>query len=415
MSAPDRRPAVRLVMVTGANNNKVYEMAENGDGTFTARFGRIGAALQERTYPVARWDATYRAKTRKGYADVTALAAEAEDAGFAIGDPEVAALVDRLRAAADAALRAQYLVAPNAVSARQVAEAQAHLDALAGLAADLAGTTADPEAVAAFDRRLLDLYTAIPRKMADVRAHLLAERLDAASVPDLLDAEQEALDRMAQRVRLGDAAATEPPTLLDAFGFDLRPVTEAAVLKRVRTMMGGEAHRLARVVEIVHPRLRDQFEARVRLARDGRTKLLWHGSRSENWLSILEAGLCLNPARAVITGKMFGFGLYFASSFGKSLGYTSLRGAAWAGGGGDRGYLALYDVHLGKSLTVRKHEPWCYDLTAETLKQRAFLSRCGIGWYDSLHARAGQMLRHDEFVVYDEGQVCPRYLVEVTA
>ena len=80
--APDRRPAVRLVMVTSENNNKVYEMAENGDGTFTARFGRIGARLQERTYDASRWDATYRAKTRKGYTDITALTAEEGDGGF---------------------------------------------------------------------------------------------------------------------------------------------------------------------------------------------------------------------------------------------------------------------------------------------------------------------------------------------
>ncbi|MEM0964315.1 MAG: ADP-ribose polymerase, partial [Bacteroidota bacterium] len=101
MPAPDRRPAVRLVMVTRANNNKVYEMAENDDGTFTARYGRIGASLQERVYPISRWDATYRAKCRKGYADVTALAAEHDDDGFDVSDPDVAALVDRLRAAAD--------------------------------------------------------------------------------------------------------------------------------------------------------------------------------------------------------------------------------------------------------------------------------------------------------------------------
>ena len=403
MSAPDRRPAVRLVMVTGANNNKVYEMAENGDGTFTARFGRIGSTLQEKTYPVARWDATYRAKTRKGYADVTALAAEAEDEGFAIDDATVAALVDRLRAAADAAL-AQYLVTPSGVTARQVAEAQAHLDALVALAGRLAGSGAAP----AFDRRLLDLYTAIPRKMADVRDHLLGERLVAEDVPALLEAEQEALDRMAQRVRLADVP--ERPTLPDALGFDLRPVTDPAVLRRIRKMMGREADRLGAVVEVVHPRLHDQFEAHLRAARSRRTEWLWHGSRSENWLSILEIGLCLNPARAKVNGKMFGHGLYFASSFRKSLGYTSLRGAAWTGHVSDRGYLAVCEVHLGKALAVRKHEPWCHGLTAEGLAQRGVFAR-----YDSLHAEAGLMLRHDEFVVYDEAQVCPRHLVEVTA
>ena len=54
-------------------------------------------------------------------------------------------------------------------------------------------------------------------------------------------------------------------------------------------------------------------------------KQLWHGSRNENWFSILENGLQLNP-NAIITGKMFGKGIYFAPSSNKSWNYTSYRG-----------------------------------------------------------------------------------------
>ena len=39
--------------------------------------------------------------------------------------------------------------------------------------------------------------------------------------------------------------------------------------------------------------------------------LLWHGSRTENWWSIFKNGLTLNN-NAIVTGKMFGQGLYFA-------------------------------------------------------------------------------------------------------
>ena len=201
---------------------------------------------------------------------------------------------------------------------------------------------------------------------------------------------------------LGDGEAARP-TLLDALGVDLRRVTDEAVLARVRSMMGAHADRLQRVVEVVHPAQRARFEAHVAAARRKTTRLLWHGSRSENWLSILETGLVLNPARAVITGKMFGHGLYFASDFQKSL-----RGAFWTGQAADRGFLALYDVHVGSPLVVTKHDAWCYELTADRLGQRRLF-----GTPDSLHARAGTMLRHDEIVVYREAQACPRYLVEV--
>ncbi|MEM0964289.1 MAG: ADP-ribose polymerase, partial [Bacteroidota bacterium] len=223
-----------------------------------------------------------------------------------------------------------------------------------------------------------------------------------------LDSEQEALDRMAQRVRLADAP--ERPTLLDALGFDLRPVTDETVLADIRRRMGHDAGRLERVTEVVHPKLRERFQGHVRSTWRSRTSLLWHGSRSENWLSILEGGLQLHPERAQITGKMFGYGLYFASSFQKSLGYTSARGAVWAGQRSDRGHLALCEVHLGRSLKVHRHESWCYELNGDALAKRAALVP-----YDSLHACAGQMLRHDEYIVYNEAQVLPRYLVEVSA
>ena len=399
--APDRRPALRLVMVTGANNNKVYEMADNGDGTFTARYGRIGARLQERAYPMARWATTYRQKVRKGYTDVTALSSEEGDDGFAIDDPSVAALIDALRAAADERLRAQYLVAPDAVGPRQVERAQACLAALTAQAARLD----TPEAVAAFDAALLELYTVIPRAMGDVRDHLVGERLAADAVAAHLDGEQEALDRMAQRVRLREGGTR--PTLLEALGVDLAPVRDAASLRQIRRAMGDEADHLHAAWTVHHPAQRARFEAHVAQARSSTTRLFWHGSRTENWLSILEQGLRLNP-RARINGKMFGQGLYFASEFRKSLGYTSIHGAVWAGQGRGTGFMALYDVHVGRALTVRRHEPWCSQLDAARLAARRPFRRP-----DSVHARAGRMLRHDEHVVYHEAQVCPRYLVEV--
>ena len=64
-------------------------------------------------------------------------------------------------------------------------------------------------------------------------------------------------------------------------------------------------------------------------------KLLWHGSRNENWMSIISNGLILNP-NAVITGKMFGQGIYFAPKSRKSFGYTSYDGSYWARGNSKR-------------------------------------------------------------------------------
>ncbi len=232
--APDRRPAVRLVMVTSDNNNKVYEMAENGDGTFTARFGRIGARLQERVYPASRWDTTYRAKTRKGYTDITALAAEEAADGFAVAD------ADRRRAGGPAPCRGRRR------AARAVPRRPGAVERAAG------GRGAGPPRRARRPGRAPRAPGARPR----FRPCRALRRAPARPVPDdpardgqrprpparpgprrpdrladVLDAEQEALDRMAQRVRLGDAPDA-PRRSSTPRRFDLRPVTDEATLAR---------------------------------------------------------------------------------------------------------------------------------------------------------------------------------------
>jgi len=52
--------------------------------------------------------------------------------------------------------------------------------------------------------------------------------------------------------------------------------------------------------------------------------LLWHGSGLSNWCSIIKNGFLLpNTLKNVIlTGKMFGSGIYFSNMCSKSIGYT---------------------------------------------------------------------------------------------
>ena len=76
-----------------------------------------------------------------------------------------------------------------------------------------------------------------------------------------------------------------------------------------------------------------------------KTKLFFHGSKNENFWSILKNGLLLNP-RAAVTGKLLGNGTYFADKAIKSFNYTSLRGTTWAHGNSSVGYLAIFAVAI---------------------------------------------------------------------
>lgn len=57
---------VRLECTTDGHN-KFYEMTENGDGTFTARYGAIGTTGATKVYPMSKWPDIYNSKIHKGY------------------------------------------------------------------------------------------------------------------------------------------------------------------------------------------------------------------------------------------------------------------------------------------------------------------------------------------------------------
>lgn len=129
-------------------------------------------------------------------------------------------------------------------------------------------------------------------------------------------------------------------------------------------------------------------------------KFLWHGSRNENWYSIITNGLLLHPD-AIITGKMFGHGIYFAPSFTKSFGYTSARGSYWAKGNSSNCFMGIYKTAYGNP----------YFATSSGSYSKSQLEKKNA---HCLHARASQsFLRNEEIVFYDENAMTISYLFEI--
>merc|ERR1719154_99717 len=74
-------------------------------------------------------------------------------------------------------------------------------------------------------------------------------------------------------------------------------------------------------------------------------KLLWHGTKLANMISILSKGMMVDAPYAEVTGRAFGDGTYFADIFDKSYNYT---GGLNTGGQ----YMLLCDVDLGRCKVV---------------------------------------------------------------
>ena len=398
------RRKVKLIMVTEENNNKFYEMEENQDETFTVTYGRVGTKSTRATYPLPQWDAKYREKVRKGYTDQTHLFADVDTATdtSTIKDATVQTLVEQLIQYATSSIRHNYVVSANQVSRKQVEEAQRLLDSLAN-------SIPSGDDHKAFNENLLALYRIIPRKMIKVNQHLVKADDDTRLILDKLNEEQETLDVMRTQVEIieqqKEQQPHEPLGFLESIGLQVTPVEEARVIKLIRLMMGDSADKYQSAYAVANLQSKKRFESHLAKVSNKKTQLFWHGSRNENWLSILKSGLVLRPANAVITGKMFGHGLYFANEFKKSINYTSINGSYWAGGTANDAYLAIYEVHTGSQFEISQHDDWCYDLDLDNLGSR--------GKYDSVYAKRGVSLLNNEFIVYQEPQCTIKYLVKI--
>jgi poly [ADP-ribose] polymerase len=387
----------------GENNNKFYRMVQLNDNDFKVEYGRIGNDnFQTTSYSMHQWDKKLNEKIKKGYQIKTHLVAEPiikrkKKQYIDIPNPSIKTIIDRLQAMARQAIKDNYTISSNKVTQTMIDEAQLTLNNL---------ITADN--VELFNKILVELFKIIPRKMGKVRDYL-AKNKD--NFTDIIQREQDLLDVMKGQVvseTIINEDVTEDyiptQTILDAIGLQFDDITEDDKYL-IKKNLGNLSDKFYQAWRVSNNKTQDKFDKFIKENNIQNKKLLWHGSRNENWWSIINAGLVLRP-NAVISGKMFGYGIYFAPLAQKSFGYTSYHGSYWAGGNSNTAFMSLYDVAYGKPFDVHSFDSKYYDFNYEKLQQYCKDANC-------LHAHAGSMLRNDEIIVYKEDQLTIKYLVEL--
>jgi poly [ADP-ribose] polymerase len=396
-----------LVMVeAGQNRNKYYDLTPNGD-TWVAKYGRVGSSSQTRTYPKSQFEKKYNEKIRKGYVDQTDLVQDlisvekpkVKPEYRPIDNPVINEIVERLQSMARKVISENYTVSSNKVTQAMVDEAQ---DIITGLL--------NITDVKQFNDELVRLFTTIPRKMGSVSSYI-------ADNPDdfnkIIHREQDLLDVMkgqvVQKQIVDKAEEDDEPinniTVLEALGLEFDECSKDDIAT-IKVALGSCADKFHKAWKVKNIKTQARFDKFVEDNNIKDVRLLFHGSRNENWWSIIQSGLVLRPTNAIITGKMFGIGSYFSPTARKSLGYTSLTGSYWARGNSTSGFMALMNVAYGKPYNVYSFNSDFYSLDYDRLQKKCAGANC-------LHAHAGSMLRNDEIVIYKEEQCTIKYLVEL--
>jgi poly [ADP-ribose] polymerase len=386
----------------GENNNKFYEMKDNNDGTFTAYWGRVGSSPQKKVYAISQWNSVSNQKLKKGYRDITHTRAKpssktSEDNHHLNTTSHIIRdIFSYLLSSTKENVAKNYMVAVSGVTQAMIDEAQDILNSLVSVK--------DGGDWTRFNTQLVNLFRVLPRNMRNVRDYLLPLDIDDISIEaaNMIQREQDTLDSLKGQVIVSDNEDEESTTvsLFDTMGIevsDILPEDES----QIKQLLEDSQHRYRSAVRVKNHRTARAYRDWVITQEDKTEKLLWHGSRNQNWISLLQQGLVRYPTNAAITGKMFGYGLYFAPRAKKSVGYTSLQGSYWAHGNDSRGYMGLFTVHTGKMKGYTNAQS---HLTFDIVNKMG---------YNSVIGQKGYYLQNDEIIVYQECQTDIEFLVEL--
>lgn len=397
-----------LVCVSGqANSNKYYNMFPEAN-SFRVEYGRVDVSKTEVSYPMSDWNKKYNEKIKKGYKDVTDLktalveevsAKNPDKTMKQIENESVRKIIEYLRSIARDLVQKNYTVKSSSVTLEMVESAQDELDDLVKAKHSVT--------VDGFNNCLLRIFTIIPRRMGNVRDYLASDRNEFDKIltreQDLLDAMRGQIYVPTKKEETTEETANSDMTLLDEMGITMREATPDEILE-IKKAMGESAHKFSRAWRVENKETQRRFDKFISDNNIRKTKLLFHGSRSENWFSILKTGLKIRPSNAVYTGSMFGNAVYFSPKCQKSIGYTSLSGSYWASGSDNKAYMALMNVAYGNPYDVYSFDSKYYSMNYDRLPRGT----------NCLHAHAGQgMLRNDEIVIYREDQCTIKYLIEI--
>ena len=399
-----------LIKIDPVNNHNVqFIMEETPDGRLIFSKGRVGARPVTGSYKISVWDKLYEKMLKQGFVDKTneydmssdKASPEPEEDNIGSDDPDVIKFVKKILSFAKKKVKETYSITMNLVTSKMLSDARDIILKMDELAKD--NKEDEIDLVVAFRELQMRLFYIIPRKMQDVSEALASSRDD---FEEIIKNERELL-MLARSESNSEQDKKEPKkkgkSLLERFNLSIRRCTkeeEENIKKHMDRYSQPKFRRAFRVINFITEAAQKKWMDENDVTE---VHFLYHGSKNFLIWAIMTMGLLLNPD-APITGKMFGWGIYFANKAIKSLNYTSLSGSTWAHGNAKTAYLFVFKVAYKNPKHVNAWSSYMGSLDAKKIKP-----------HDALHAHKGQSLKEDEIIVYNQAQVTIQYVIELAA
>jgi len=406
------------------NNYKFFQSIKVGE-MFDCTYGRIGASGQVNTKSNKQWRTKYRSSisARKGYIDRSEYfellgLKETTDNNtslkYNITNKEIHDLIVYFMIASNNTIKENYVLSDVLPTQKLFTKVQSLID-------DIRIKLKINTDISKINESFLELISLSQRKISNVKYALFDDITNSDELKlafEKIDNEQDLLDTLESQVKttrqtvlqqINDAKNTKSDLddkfdILKSLGLEIDIINsvEEKEIKRIIKDESVVSGKLKSAYKITNIKQQKIFDGYVNSAKNKSTKLLWHGSRTANYLSIIEKSLMIKMTGVPHAGSMFGDGTYFASDFDKSFGYTD--SGRWVGGtNSTRRILLLFDVHVGTQKIIHTHNSSCYKLDSEITNSKK---------YDSVWAKKGQSLYRDEIIIYNSDQCTPKYIVE---
>lgn len=371
-----------------SNNYKFYQMETLGNQV-VAKYGRIGSSVGERfgeketSFKKSLFWIRYYEKLSKGYLDQSEFYLNKNSlVKSQESTTKDTSLYGRLLGFAKRMVN-HFLLSQSVITKGRIEKLSELVDKLAD-----ASTS-----VQKFNDVLIRIMALSPRRVERVDSSLAHTQNDFQSI---YERENTLLNAMSSLIVSEDES--EEVSSFNDFGVEIYEATKEQreeVISKLSNQLVPKVKTIYRVIDKVQ---KEKFDKYCKENNIKTIKQYWHGSKNENWFSIISTRLKLHP-NAAITGKMFGDGIYFAPSSMKSFNYTSFLGTTWARGSSNTSFMGLYATAYGTPKDVYTAHRFNKDIL------KAEGKTC-------VHAHAGPSLLNDEIVFYDEDAMLLNYLVE---
>lgn len=384
------------------------------------------------TYPMEQWDDTIKAYEGKGFYVVPGRVAppqrkvlKAEPMGSSEPTKEAQELINLLTALANQTVAESFSFSFSDLTKEQVDGAKS---IFTKLATDYKKMTVDE-----FNKELCHFFSIVPRRMRRPNDHMVRGRNEKGFALSQEEIQEEMAKKLQKETELfetmqellkGEEMKRKGESYSQKYDLSIKTPT-AEEVGFINRHLGQQAARYIRSwkVEIgQRERLFKEFCEKNNLSDENRgIAHLFHGTRSENLLSIICSGLLCAPKNTltgetpIITGKAYGLGIYFAKDAIKSAGYMSATGSKWTQGNNSVGYMFLNKVAVGLPGTQFNGDRSRIKGGGGSSLNWDILQKTQPGAFATWAECRYSGYRMDEIIVYQDAQTTPEYLIELAA